>query len=627
MAKYPPQATSKIINKAALAGLNTFDDPKDISDQECAALTNMIFDDGVIYPRQGTFLHRAKPAGETAAPFQMLKATNSNGLDFMIINYGVNFYLDDTVNNQFIKLNQAYTPPTSGLFYGYANWNKGITDDRFYFCNGTDDVMKWIMGFNQLKVAASSSDGTITLNSSVSFPASGNIIIVNAGTPFVLAYSANNTTTGVLTITGTVGHNVAIGSSVTTPLIDMSTTIPKGKILLTSQGRLFTMNSFIAQNTINYSISGNPEDYTVSVSPNSGGFYTLYHGSGGIINADDFGEYLSIEKVDIILSFSFSYTSDNSSFIVTVTPIIAGDGIGPASNLTTLNYMNVLYYPTVKEGIISFSPATTGSQTTSALGILSQKINNLVLTELTFTNARTCGGNQKLFWACAQPVDGVPESFNNIILMYDLIRQAWTTWDNLNATDLKFVNQIQYYLSANDGGVYECNINYQDMIGNNPIPYTASFLTKRFNFDKPDRLERCLYLYLEGYITLGTKFYTDVLFNENGSLGKQTYLIDGSNSTLVESSFIGGMGVFMMGLPLFGGITLTGMQIASKPQFFRAYLELSQAYRPHNIQVRCYSVNLGSQWGVSSYTPITIPDESIEDQLILSPTIQIPVLV
>lgn len=627
MPKYPPLATSRIINKAALAGLNTFDDPKDIADQESADLLNMIFDDGVIYPRQGTFLHRAKPIGETAQPFQILKATNSDGLDFMIVNYGVNFYLDDTVNNQFIKLNQAYTPPTAGLFYGYANWNKGLTDDRFYFCNGTDDVMKWIMSFNTLKVAALSADTTITLNSSISFPASGNIIISNAGTDFVLAYSANNTSTGVLTITGTIGQNVPIGSSVVTPIIDMSTTIPKGKILLTSQGRLFTMNSTAGENTINYSISGNPEDYTISVSPNSGGFYVVYHGSGGIISADDFGQYLAIEKVDIILSFAFSYTSDNSSFIVTVTPIIAGDGIGPASNLTTLNYMNTLYYPTVQEGIISFSPATTGSQTSSALGVLSQKINNLVIDDIAFDNARTCGGNQKLFWACAIPVVGVPETFNNIILMYDLIRQAWTIWDNLNATDLKFINGVQYYLSANDGSVYQCNVEYQDMIGSNPLAYTSFFLTKRFNFEKVDRLERCAYVYLEGYITLNTKFYIDISFNENGSLGKQTYLIDGSNTTLVESSFIGGMGVFMMGLPLFGGITLTLMQSASQPQFFRAYLELSQAYRPHNLQMKCYSLNVGSQWGVSAYTFITIPDESIETQLVISPTINTPVLV
>lgn len=627
MPKYPPQGLSKIVNKACLGGLNTFDDPKDIADQECSELLNMIFDDGVIYPRQGTILHRAKPEGETSDPFQMLIATSSDGVDYLIVNYGLNFYLDDTENNQWVKLNQDYTPPTAGLFYGYANWNAGITDDRFYLGNGKDDVMKWIMAVSTLAVAAGAGDSTITLNDSVRFPATGTIIIKGSSGEFTAEYNDNDTETGVLTLTAPVGQIVPIGSTVTTPLIDMSTTIPKGKILITSAGRLFTMNSVGAENTINYSVSGDPEDYSVTVSPNSGGFYTVYHGNGGIINATDFGEYLGIEKMDIILRFDFSYTADNSSFIVTASPIINGDNIGPVAAATTLSYMNVLYYPTLIEGIIAFSPQTTGSQTSSGLAILSQKINNLVLDEINFERARTAGGNQKLFWTCAQPVVGVPESFNNIVLMYDLIRQVWTIFDNWNATDIKFVNDVQYYLSANDGGVYECNVDYQDFIGVNPIAYTTSATTKRFNLDKPDRLERCVYAYVEGYITLNTKFYVDVLFNENGTLGKQTYLIDGADPILVEASLLGGMGRFPMGIPLMGGLDLGSMQVLSQPVFFRAYLELSEAYRPHNVQLHFYSVASGSQYGISAYSLITVPEESIETNLVISPTLNPPIVV
>lgn len=613
----PDNAQIKIVNKVGLAGLNTFDDPKDIADQELALVRNMIYDDGTIFPRMGSLQILAKPTGETQAAFQILVATTSNGIDYQIVVYGNHFYLVDMTNKQWILLNNGYNPATVGVLYGSANWNKGTVDDRFYFGNGVDDTIKWIMAVNSNSVVINPADTTVTLTNSKSFPATGTILVQNGAVQTALTYTANSA--NVLTLSGAAGITVPIGATIVTPIIDMSTTVPKGKVFTKSQGRLFVANSVGAENTINYSVSANPEDYTVSSAVTSGGFYTLFKGKGGILGMTDFGQYLTIEKIDVMSNFSFNIASDNSGFIVIVDPVISGDGIGPASNATILNYMNILYYPTAGEGIVSFSPSATGNTTTSGINLLSQKINNLVTETLDFTLSRTAGYRQKLYWLVAQPTIGVPVNVNNLVLVYDIIRTAWTIYDNWNAVDVKPANNILYYLNINDGALYQANSGYQDAVNGQPTAYNAVMLTKRFDLDNPEMLMRGIYVYVQGYISLNTKFYVTILFNENGVLGKQTYTIDGSNQNITALSLGGGLGFFPLAVPLLGGVDLATMQALENPLFFRAYLEISQALRPHNIQVEAYSVAQGSQWGISTLCPITVPDQTIETRLVLGP--------
>jgi hypothetical protein len=139
---------------------------------------------------------------------------------------------------------------------------------------------------------------------------------------------------------------------------------------------------------------------------------------------------------------------------------------------------------------------------------------------------------------------------------------------------------------------------------------------------------RAQYLYLEGYITLNTKFYVKVLNNENGYLGTQSYEIAGNNPdiTFPSGTLTGGLGRFVLASPMLGGLDLATLQAFQAPIFFRVYLELSQAFRQHNIQAQMYSVDLGSQWGVSKMVLISQPEDSIETRLVMSPA-TIPLLV
>lgn len=620
---------SKLYNiKNLLGGLNTFDSSDDIQDIEISDVRNMVLDDGVLQNRKGSLQNISKPTGETASPFQILVATTSKGVDYMICNYGLNFYLNDFKNNQWIKLNTTYTPTTANIFYGSTSWNNGSKDDRFYFGNGVDDTMKWIMAVDTLKVATGAGDTSITLNKSTSFPASGNLIIQNGVTQVLLAYSANDTSTGIITV-GTVGTVIPAGSTVTVPIQDLNpaSSVPKGKVFIKSFARLFVMNSVGFENKVNFSQSSNPEVFAVTTDMTSGGSFVLYAGVGGILGAADFGSYLLIDKQDIKHQVRQNISSDNANFVFQIIPVMSGDGIGPANQATILSYMNTSYYPTVGEGIISFSPAQTGASTTSGLVLLSQRINNLVTEVLDFSIARTAGLGQKLYWSVSLPVIGTPTVINNLVLMYDLVRaslnqpqSAWTIFDNWNAVDLKPVNGILYYLSASDGAVYKAYEGYQDATAGNPTPYTSMALSKRFNLNSPATLFKAQYIYLEGFISQSTKLYINVFDNEKGALGTQSYIIDGNNKSLTSNAFSGGLGRFVNGLPLLGGIDFETIKNATQPLFFRVYLEVSQAFREHNVQLQFFTNAMGSQWGVSTITLITQPETSIETALVLGPS-------
>lgn len=720
------------IEQFGTGGLDTLNTPSDILDIELADVRNMIFDDGLLQPRNGSLLYYAKPTGETKSPNQILVATDSNGVDYFIAVYGVDFWLIDTINKQWIQLNQIYTPTTSGLFYGSANWNKGIAGggDILYIGNGTDDCAKWIMTIDTITQTTSPTDTFLEVAHPTTFPqnnlfighpiisiaspaiitlpntlVSGDTVVfsttgalpaaITAGTVYyVLASGLTSTTfeisatpagspinttgdtqsgihTAVATTipiilqngstsinlkyvniignalelagTSTVGTIVPNGSTVTIPLID-TPLIPHGDVIFTDGARLYSANGkFIAdsvsdisgENTINASVSDSPEDFTVDMSLATSSFSeTPFIGKGGILGIALFGEYIIFQKKDLLAELVISY--DNNILTTNIVPLISGDGIGPASNANILNYMNTLYYPTTTQGIVSFSPDTTGSQTSSGVNILSQTIQNLVTESLDFELARVAGLGQKLYWACALPTVGINPAVNNIVLMYDLVRaaenetinsgfeiggSAWTVYDNWNAVDIKPVNEVLYYLSANDGGVYECNVggNYQDAILANPIPYTAYTLSKRLNLGMPANLFKPQYIYLEGYISLNTTFYVNALFNEGGSLGTQGYVISGTNTEIVNTIPYGGLARFQLGSPLLGGVDLQTLQAFQKPLFFRVYLELSQALRPHNIQIQAFSNALGSFWGITKMVLITLPENSIETSLVMGP--------
>ena len=95
-----------------MSGLNTIDDPQDIQDTNIADGQNISFDSGAIGPRPGSKIFIKRPDGETGRAFQLMNPKTSDGEQFLIAVYGVNFYVYDPVNDLLLPINKTYIPST-----------------------------------------------------------------------------------------------------------------------------------------------------------------------------------------------------------------------------------------------------------------------------------------------------------------------------------------------------------------------------------------------------------------------------------------------------------------------------------------------------------------------------------
>ncbi len=598
------------VRQVGIGGLIVKGDPQDIKETESPDMRNISFDSGIIGPRPGTTLYIAQPSGETGTPLQLLKARDSRGTTYLIAVYGVNFYLLDTTTVQWIKLNAAYSPAKSGLFYGFDNWNQGTGNDSFYFCNGVDSMMKWNQALSHLSVAAAPSDSTITLKDSSGFPASGTVVLMsNAGTPFTLAYTSNDGTS-VLTLSGTVGQAVNLGNSCTMVMLQMSG-MKVGKVVKVSAPqsgvRLFVANNVGHETSIFFSKSTNQEDFGTTADATTGGVQVITNGSGGIIDLVDFGTYLLVIQKDAFTNFYFSINTTVNTITGIVTPLEYGESISPVGNNVGIIVENDYYYPSNSQGIYQLVPASTGQSTATQNNSIADDILALLNGLISFTMGSVAYFQRQIMWTCSS-IPGV----NDLILVRDLVWNAWTIWDNINAVDLQETNNILYLLCGDDGGLYFLDTtSSQDFRSGQAVGYSTRIFTKRFDSGEPANPKQQAHAMVQGYITQNTKLFVDVLYNEAGSLAVGTYVIDGSNPAYVQQ-----IPIFTPGRVSLGQNPIGGAQIGTIGTF-RVYLDLFQRVGAHVIQLKFYTSNIGDQWGVTGVAVNPEPVEKVPSEIVL----------
>ena len=305
--------TYTTITQWGLGGMDTLNNPQDIADNALADALNVTFDRGYPEPRGGSRTVWTKPTGETNAPLNMFAARASDGTNYAVAVYAPNFYLRDEQNNQWIKINQGYTPSVSYIQYpyGYANWNAGLGNDVLYACNGYEDFVKWPIALTYLSVGAASTDTTLTVISAKAFPASGTLVVKSPNLPeVVLPYSSfsNN----VFSLNENVGVNLGAGSAVTlqiaTVALNDSNNPVRGKIVTTWNSRLVVANGYGKENYMWQSRIAAPEDFAGAASDGTtdGPFEGFFaDGYGAITGVDDLGEYLALSKQELMTSFHF----------------------------------------------------------------------------------------------------------------------------------------------------------------------------------------------------------------------------------------------------------------------------------------------------------------------------------
>ena len=263
------------VRQPGMAGMNTIVDQHDIKDQEAVDLKNMVFDQGVIGPRQGSKLFAAKPTGETGTPLEIMIAKTSDGINYIIAVYTSgtttnNFYIWDSVYSQWVSINGSYLPTFSAItYFGNQSWDYGYGFDSHYFCNGYDDMCRWKMSMGYLSTTASATDTTLTLSdASRFFKYSAGISAVNSDSTTV-ALTASPQQNAVYTNDWELGQMVYyVGSSISGLTsgtlyyaVPTAYSLPTNGVSANALGFATSLANAIAKTTI--SISGSPSNATV----------------------------------------------------------------------------------------------------------------------------------------------------------------------------------------------------------------------------------------------------------------------------------------------------------------------------------------------------------------------------
>ena len=573
------------IRQVGKGGINRFDDIQDIADIELVDAQNMLFDNAAEV-RLGSVLKWEKPVGETNNLLCLFDAHTSDGIQYVIAVYAPNFYVRDETNDQWIKISQTYTPSATNktLMYSYINWNAGRAADSVYACNGTDDFIKWPICLTTLSVATATTDTTVTVTDASYFPASGTLVVqASGGSAYAMPYTSK--AGNVFTLTGTAGQIIASGAGVVCEIQDMSS-MPKGKVLARHQRRLFVANYYGGEATMKYSNTEAPEDFSTGSGVTKGGALIISDGNGGITLMSDFGQYLIIAKEDSIVHFELTLNASLDAKLDTIYPLVADKSMGPINVWSTIRKNKTTYYPTTTEGILEFNPIATGNSTSVGVEVKSRKIQRLYQ-ELNFENSRTTTYLNKILWSCAS------NTANDTILVYDVLRDYWTKFNNLDVKDWCLHNDTLLFGSRVDNNIYQTFV--ENKYTDNDNQYISFIETKDYDFGEASLPKTQTYLFLQGSISSTTTLYIDVTVKKGNEEVTNYYSIQGTGNFVIQP-IPEAMAMPMLGTPIMG--MGSNLDLDNRGTY-RAYLALPIKDGFFVLKFKAYSKSPGDYWSMT----------------------------
>lgn len=578
------------IRLPGMGGWDASTDSSSIADDALADAQNVSYDKGFISNREGSIVLYAKPSGESGDSLQLITARTSDGVEYVIAVYANHFYMYHETNSEWVRINQTYVPTETTLHYGYVSWNNGRGDDRLYVCNGVDDAARWDICVDTVSGAHSAGATTVTLADGTRFPSGGGTLILKStsGSFFTEAYTSR--TGNVFTLTNTLDNNVAAGSSATLDMIQKGS-MEIGKHLAKNQRRLYMANYYGGETIVKYSVQNNPEDFSVAGTIAGGGTETIADGNGEITGMHDFGAFLVIEKEDSIHSFQFDIASDLGTKLAIIQPMTSGEHLGPLDSNSTVNVGGKLIYPTRTNGFIALTPVSSGNSVSVEVGQLSNKIDEYIDNSIELSYSRVASANHKIWWSVAST--GATQ--NTVVLMYDVVAGKWARQIGWAVKDFTVKDNEVLYLDAGDGSIVQIeNKTYND----NNNEYSTSMLFKSFDYGEIGRPKSQDVVFVSGFMTTASEFFIDVMFNEDGVLGKQTYRINKDTTGLYFSSSITDeMGAFILGEPILGMVSLRGI---ANLIMFRCYLSINKKNSFYSIQPRAYGTR-AAFWGITAF--------------------------
>lgn len=344
------------------------------------------------------------------------------------------------------------------------------------------------------------------------------------------------------------GNGADIGYRWSGTSANSTSSVARGNIYLTHESRLFVSGLSAAPNSIYYSKSGDPLDFTGVISATAGQGGVQKFGSQGdrIVSLTHFDEKIYVGKQDTLWTFEFNLDYGSLSETPIAKELITAEAIGPTYNLSTQVVDNFVSWITKNKKIKNYGTVETSNRL--QLLNLSDKIERTI-DNLNFATATSIYFDRKLYIACRSN----SSSYNDTVLVYDFKYNAWTKFTGWNVGDWVIWRGNLYYGDSSMTKVYKALSGANDNGGN----IATSWKSKEIDFGFPEIRKEGSELYIEGYITANTTITVKVYYDGNTSSPVLTKTITGTSAS-VDSSLSINFGDRVFGeLPYGGSVPTT----------------------------------------------------------------------
>lgn len=441
------------------------------------------------------------------------------------------------------KWEQLVASLTQGAIMGFApaNGNNASKVNFLVFCNGVNNFSTWN---GATATIASVTANTIVCNETLStegFTATGSILV--DGTEYAYTGITSKTFTGVTpnpTVQNpTAYYGVAQKADTTT-----YSSLDKGNILLTTQGKLFLSGIPTNESLVTYSKTGDVTDFTsIPGGLGDAGDFDVMEGGGGINLLTAKGKNgLVIHKDDAVIQYVRDLAGDGTSVDEVFNTVTAGEDTG-ATNLkgeSTLGQDS--FYVTNFEGLKLLNKTLNGDD------LQVNTLTSVILPTLKdwdFSDAAVIYyPNKRVIKCSAWDADDVRKTISYYVNTGDI------SIDDEPAADFMFVDRKLYFGSAYNQNVYE--IGQRKSANGTGINHV--YVTKEFSFSEPARDKEFNIVYVDGLIAASTKLKITVYYGILGEEGEKSYILSWDDKEVSDQK-VSALGTEVLGEVSLGSVS------------------------------------------------------------------------
>ena len=517
-------------------------DGKDMPDDALVEAINIDLDiKNSLAPRKGSIILGTATTSQNA--IKSMNTVNSlYGRELLLRTWGDVIEWWNETADEWEELDDGYT---SNQVFTFADLATSTDTEIYsYFSNGKEAIRRFRAGFGTS--ISQSSSTSITLQADGTYDTAFELGFDNNGKVTVNGIDYTYTDLNGLILQGMSGvPNLSVDKGVIQAVQTTGfTSAPTAAVaLIFKDQRIYAAY----KSNVYCSRIDKPMDFSFSAPRVGGEGEIINFPLGGDINAlADKGDYVAVFKDDFIGSLEFKdYTSDLFD-VATIKTVSSGVDVGAVNQKSILQKNNQVLYISNDIGLNSLT--TAESADLDFIKSINEKIRPTA--ELyDFSDATIENLKNKIVLSFR---DSVNTTFNNQIILYDILYDRLTEFKNLNASSFAVYNNKLYYGDSLTKNVYQIFYNaYSD----NGTAYSTKAKTKWYNFGMPNTWKEIGYLFVEGWITSNTTLKLKINFDEGGTLTSKEVSILGTGSYVTSDAPSGSFGLDPFGIRAFSPVS------------------------------------------------------------------------